>query len=182
MSRWNRRRMVSERLEFDSELWVSYRLSAELFPALEEATRRVLTACAVHLGKTYQALVPSRTIASSVHYRVAPPRMYVGPKDFRANFFEVGAKPHAFAAYGTRFKTRMSRKAGTTTLVKKKGGGFQYRAGRRYMAIPVGGETIFRTRVRHPGMKGGRYLRNTGEKSMPVLEEIVARGFGEVFL
>lgn len=178
----DRKRLASERIELDSELWVSWRISAELFPALEEATRRVLTACAVHLGKTYQALVPSRTVASSVGYRVAPPRMYVGPGDFRANFFEVGAKPHAFAAYGTRFKTRMSRKFGTNTLMKKKGGGFQYRTGKRYMAIPVGGETIFRTRVRHPGMKGGRYLRNTGEKSMPVLEEIVARGFGEVFL
>lgn len=177
-----RRLFRSETIGTDSAIWLRYQANVALNPLFEAAAERALTAAAMYLGAEYQKAVPSRRVARSVGYKVRPPRAYVGPADYRANFLEVGAKPHAFAAYGTRFKTRMSRKSGTNTLVKKKGGkGFQYRTGKRYMAIPTSGGVIFRTRVSHPGMRGGMYMRRTGEAGVAVVEQIMAKAFKGVF-
>lgn len=168
-----RKGWASERMEFDSELWISYQASTELFPALEQASRRALTACAIYLGKQYQNAVPSRTVARSVAFRVAPPRMYVGPKDFRANFWESGTSPHRIESRGIRLK-KQRRKYSTVVV------GFQ--KGIRYLAIPVGGHVIFRSSANHPGgISAGHYLRKAGENSMPVLQEIAGKAFQDVF-
>lgn len=176
-----RRPFRSETMATDSAIWLRYQATTALWPLFEQAAQKALTAAVMYLGSEYQKAVPSRRVASSVGYKVRPPRAYVGPAHFVANFLEVGSQPHAFMARGSRLKTRMSRKAGTNTIVKRKGGGFQYQKGRRYMAIPTGGGVIFRTRVSHPGMRGGQYMRRTGEQGVAVVEQIMAKAFKGVF-
>lgn len=158
-----------------SDIHFAYHESVNMNVLVEQAARRGLTEGAVYLGTQYQKQVPSRRVARSVNIQVKPPRALVGPKDFRSRFFEAGAAPHKIQARGvTKRYSRRVRKDGTRRVLG-------YYRGRRYLAIPAAGGTIFRTTAMHPGMAAGRYLRRTGEGGVDVVAQLLGRAFAEVF-
>ena len=168
--RWTK--WSSELISDQSEIWLHYRAAVALAPQVEYAARRALAACGLLLGREYQAEVPSNRVKRSVAFDVKPPRMNVGPRDYRANFFESGAKQHRIEARGVRLKKRRFKRY--TKIV-----GFQ--KGIRYLAIPSGGGVVFRSTAKHPGMSAGHYLKRTGEGNVGRVEEIVARAFQDAF-
>jgi hypothetical protein len=166
------RLFASEVMEKQSPIWLHYQAAKALNPAIEQAARRALTAIGIHIGSAYQAVMPAARVDRSVVYDVKPPRLYVGPKDFRAIFFESGSRAHRIQATGTQLKMRRYKR--TTKIVG-------FRKGKRYLAIPVGGKVLFRTTAHHPGFAAGHYLQRTGERSVPVIEQIVAQAFQAAF-
>jgi hypothetical protein len=166
--RYHRDFFASERISGQSEIWLHYEAAVALAPQVGYAARRALWACGVLLGREYQRVVPSNRVKRSVAFDVKPPRMYVGPRDYRANFLEAGAKSHRIESRGIRLK-KMRRKYATIIV------GFQ--KGIRYLAIPSGGGVVFRSAANHPGMSAGHYLKRTGEGNVGMVEEIVARAF-----
>lgn len=159
----------------DQEIYFAYHELVDMNALVEQAAQRGLREAAIYLGTEYQKAVPSRRVSRSVNIQVKPPRALIGPKDFRSRFFEAGAAPHLIQAKGTvkRFSRRV-RKDGTRRMLG-------YKRGRRYLAIPTGGGTIFRTSAMHPGMAAGGYFRRTAESGLPVVEELLGRAFREAF-
>jgi hypothetical protein len=159
----------------ESDIHFAYHQLVNTHALVEEAVGRGLAQSVMYLATDYQAAVPSRRVARSVSFAIKPPRAQVGPTDFRSRFFEAGAAPHLIQARGTvkRYSKRV-RKDGTRRMLG-------YRRGRTYLAIPAGRGVIFRTRAMHPGMAAGRYLRQTGEKGLPVVQQLLSRSFLETF-
>lgn len=158
-----------------SEVYFAYHALVDMNALVAQAAHKGLAEAAIYLGSEYQKVVPSRRVARSVNIQVKPPRAYVGPKDFRSRFFEKGAAPHLIQARGvTKRYSRRARKDGTRRVLG-------YYRGRRYLAIPTGSGTIFRTTAMHPGMRAGGYFQRTAESGLPVVQELLGRAFREVF-
>lgn len=143
---------------------------------IQEAVRRGLRESAAYIGLRYAATVPSSRVGRLVTTDVRPPRAYVGVRKsgvgYKANFFEVGTRPHVIIPKARKLIT--IGRGRLRTSVHQPG----WRSA--HLAIPMNGTMIFRNAVHHPGMAGGAYLRRAAEDSVGVVGRLMTRAFREV--
>jgi hypothetical protein len=146
---------------------------ANLWAALNQGLKE----SAIYVAARYADFLHSKKAAKDIGFSVSPPRAYVGikrmgkgHKGYVATFEEMGAKPHAIVALG-----RIPRLVGRGKNRRQAAAPYAWQGHAKALPLWIGGTTIFRTKVRHPGMAASRPLERAAEVSEPVIEELIMR-------
>jgi len=154
------------------------RLQAGIIHGLEQ--------CAAELRMTWAANLPG-SLAGSMQMAMAPPEdgASVFSTDYRARFFEMGAKKHTITPKAGRHAAREAKQAYQLGLRGKARKELRQRAlGEAYAfgASPVlrfqigygGGAGVYAAKVHHPGMRKTEPGRKALRETLPKMPSIMA--------
>lgn len=144
-----------------------------------------LAKAADELRMSWAANLPG-SMAQSVGFRAAPPdSVVIGSDDFRARFFEMGAKKHTITAKAPRHAAREARQAFQLGLRGKARKALRARVlaealaygGARALRFQVGygaGGGVYAAKIKHPGMQKTEPGRNAVREILPHIPGIMA--------